>query len=301
MVWALMMSRREVILVTGATGRIGQLVVDELLRTGAHVRALTRRPEEASLPPGVEVVSGDFAVPSSLDRALDGVSAVFLVGTTTADAAPAAVARLASHTRRVVYLSAPFRTPHPFFQQPNPMRDLHAEVERLLADAKLDVTVLRPGMFATNALHWWAPQIRQGDVVRWPFANVETAPVDERDVAAVGARTLLDDRHAGGDYVLTGSESLSHAEQVRTIGRAIGRSLRFEELSPDEFRREAEGTWPPGVADMLLTAWQAALGLLAYVTPTVQKIVGSPPRSFYQWAVDHAVAFDDARETRLKS
>jgi len=286
-----MTSRRDVILVTGATGRIGQLVVDELVLSGARVRALTRRPEDMSFPAGVEVVSGDFTIPETLGAALDDVSTVFLVWTTTPDAAPAAVARLASHTRRVVYLSAPFRTPHPFFQQPNPMRELHAEVERLLADATLDVTVLRPGMFATNALHWWAPQIRQSDVVRWPFANVETAPVDERDVAAVAARTLLDNRHAGGDYVLTGPESLSHAAQVRTIGSVIGRQLRFEELSSEEFRREAEGTWPPGVADMLLNAWQAALGRPAYVTSTVKEILGSPPRTFEQWAVDHAAAF----------
>ena len=286
-----MTSQRDVILVTGATGQIGQLVLDELVLSGARVRALTRRPEDASFPAGIEVVSGDFTVPESLDGALGDVSTVFLVWTTAPDAASATVARLASQCRRVVYLSAPVRTPHPFFQQPNPMRELHAEVERLLADAKLDVTVLRPGMFATNALHWWAPQVRRGGVVRWPFAQVETAPVDVRDVAAVAARTLVDDRHAGGDYVLTGPESLSHAAQVRTIGDAIGRPLRFEELSPDEFRREAEGTWPPGVADMLLAAWQATLGHPAYVTSTVEQILGSPPRTFAEWAVDHATAF----------
>src|SRR6478672_8069060 len=114
------------VLVTGATGRIGSLVVDELLRADASVRALVRRPGEASLPTGVEIVAGDLTVPSSLDAALEGVTAVFLVWTTTPAAAPAVIARIASHTRRVVYLSAPFRTPHPFFQQPNPMRDLHA-------------------------------------------------------------------------------------------------------------------------------------------------------------------------------
>ena len=286
-----MPKRRDVVLVTGATGRIGHLVVDELLRTGAFVRALTRQPEQASLPADVEVVAGDFTEPASLDAALDGVASVFLVWTSTPSAAPAAVARIASPQRRVVYLSAPFRTPHPFFQQPNPMRDLHEEVERLLAAANLDVTILRPGMFASNALHWWAPQIRQGDFVRWPYANVETAPIDERDVASVAARVLLDARHSRGNYVLTGSESLSHAEQVRAIGDAIGRTLRFEELSPDEFRREAEGTWPPGVADMLLTAWQAAVGHPAFVTSAVQEITGSPARTLHQWAVDYASAF----------
>jgi len=288
-------SGRDVVLVTGATGRIGRMVVDELLRAGASVRALTRRPDKATLPAGVEVAAGDFTTPSSLDRALAGASSVFLVWTAAPATAPAVVARLKAHSfpraRRVVYFSAPFRTPHPFFQQPNPMRDLHAEVERLLATTGVDVAILRPGMFASNALHWWAPQIREGDVVRWPYADVETSPVDERDVAAVAARALLEDRHAGGDYVLTGSESLSQASQVHAIGRAIGRPLRFEELSPDEFRRAAAGTWPEGVAEMLLAAWRAALGRPAFVSPAVQEILGSPPRTFLRWAADHASAF----------
>jgi uncharacterized protein YbjT (DUF2867 family) len=171
------------------------------------------------------------------------------------------------------------------------MRDLHVEIEHVLAATGLEVTVLRPGMFASNALHWWAPQIRAGDVVRWPYAAAETAPVDVRDVAAAAARTLLDGRHAGGDCVLTGPESLSQAAQVNAIGNAIGRPLRFEELSPNEFRREAGGTWPPGVADMLLDAWRATLGHRAYVTSAIQEILGSPARTFYQWAVDNGPAF----------
>jgi uncharacterized protein YbjT (DUF2867 family) len=284
-----------VVLVTGATGRVGRLVVDELLRAGASVRALTRRPEHTALPAGVKVVAGDLTVPASLDPALDGAVAVFLVWTAAAATAPAVVARLAAHqsphARRVVYLSSPHQTPHPFFQQPNSMRALHVEIERLLAATNLGITVIRPGMFASNARHWWAPQIRDGDVVRWPYADAETAPVDERDIAAVAARALLDGRHAGGDYVLTGPESLSQAAQVRTIGDAIGRPLRLEELSPDEFRSETAGTWPGAVVEMLLGAWRAALGRPAFVTSDVQEILGSPPRTFYRWAADHASAF----------
>jgi uncharacterized protein YbjT (DUF2867 family) len=288
-------ARPDVVLVTGATGRVGRLVVDELLRAGAAVRALTRRPEQAALPAGAEVVMGDLTVPASLDVALEGIASVFLVWTAAQDAAAALIARLAAHPpaqpRRVVYLSSPHQTTHPFFQQPNPLRGLHAEVERLLAAANLDVVVLRPGMFASNALHWWAPQIRNGDVVRWPFGAAETAPVDERDIAAVVTRALLDSRHVGGDYVLTGPESLSQVAQVAAIGAAIGRPLRFDELSPDEFRRETAGTWPGGVVEMLLDAWRATLGHPAFVTSAIQEIVGSPARTFSQWAADNAAAF----------
>jgi uncharacterized protein YbjT (DUF2867 family) len=193
--------------------------------------------------------------------------------------------------QRVVLLSSPHQTPHPFFQQPNPMAAFHANLERLVAATGIASTIIRPGMFASNTRMWWAPQIQQGDVVRWPYGAAETAPIDERDIAAVAARALYEDGHAGGDYVLTGPESLSQADQVGAIGAAIGRPIRFEELSPDEFRQEMTGRWPGPVVDMLLNAWRATLGRPAYVTSTVAKIAGSPARTLRQWAADHADAF----------
>jgi uncharacterized protein YbjT (DUF2867 family) len=192
------------VLVTGATGRVGRAVVARLLDADVPVRALTRRPATAGLPAAVDVVAGDLTVPESLDAALQGVGAVFLLWTAPPSTAPAVVARLASHARRVVFLSSPHRTPHPFFQQPNPGALLHAEVERLIAAAGLASTIVRPGMFASNARLWWASMIRDGDVVRWPYGAAETAPIDERDIAAVAARALHGDGHTGGDYVLTG-------------------------------------------------------------------------------------------------
>ena len=279
------------VLVTGATGRVGRMVVDLLADAGLPVRALTRRPEEAALPAGVEVVTGDLTVPESLDAALRGVDAVFLVWTVPPATAPAVVERLATYARRVVFLSAPHRTPHPFFQQPNPMAGLYTEIERLIVGSGLESTIIRPGMFASNALLWWAPAIRGDGVVRWPYGAAETAPVDDQDVAAVAARTLYQDGHVGGDYVLTGPESLSQTEQVRIIGDVLGRPIQFVELSPDEFRRATQGSWPRPAVDMLLAAWGATTGRPALVTSTVSDVLGSPARSFRQWATDHADAF----------
>jgi len=274
---------------------VGRLVVDELLRAGVRVRALTRRPDQARLPRDVEIAIGDLTIPSSLDAAVDGIDASFLVWTAPVASAEAVIARLAAapsgERRRVVYLSSPHRTPHPFFQQPNPLRGLHAELERLLAATAADCVVLRPGIFASNALLWWAPQIRLGDVVRWPFGDAETAPIDERDIAAVAARLLLDDEPYSRDVVVTGPASLSQAAQIHAIGAALGRPLRFEELSPDEFRRETAGAWPGAAVEMLLSAWRATLGHPAFVTSTVEDILGMPARTFAAWAGDHTIAF----------
>src|ERR1700733_14841917 len=195
------------VLVTGATGRVGRVVIDQLLAARVPVRALTHRPEAAAtLPANVEVVTGDLTVPESLDAGLRGVGAVFLVWTVPPATPPAVIERLATHARRVVLLSSPHQTPHPFFQQPNPMAVLHADIERLIAATGLESTIIRPGMFASNTLFWWAPAIRADGVVRC-------------DVT--------------------------------------GRRIRFEELTPDEFRRETAGTWPRPVVAMLLDAWGA--------------------------------------------
>jgi len=280
------------VLVTGATGRVGRVVVDLLLDASVPVRALTRRSEAAAmLPATVDVVTGDLTVPESLDTALRGVGAVLLVWTAPPTTAPAVVELLATYAPRVVFLSSPHQTAHPFFQQPNPMAVLHADIEQLIAAAGLESTIIRPGMFASNVVLWWATAIRADGVVRWPYGAAETAPVDDRDVAAVAARTLYQDGHAGADYVLTGPESLSQADQVSILGDVLGRRIRFEELSPDEFRSETEGIWPRPVVDMLLAAWGATMGKPAFTTSTVFDILGSAPRSFRQWVADHATAF----------
>jgi len=279
------------ILVIGATGTVGRHLVETLRSVGVPARALARHPEAARLPSDVEVVAGDLTVPESLDRALDGVEAVFLLWTAPPATAEAVVGRIAARARRIVLLSSPHQTPHPFFQQPNPLARFHAELDGLVRSAGVKWTILRPGMFASNSIGWWAASIRQGDVVRWPYAAAETAPADERDIAAVAARALLDGRHAGGDYVVTGPESLTQMQQVSVIGDALGRRLRLEELSPDEFRTTTSGRWPEPVVDMLLAAWRATIGHRAYVTTTVEEVTGTPARSFREWARDHADAF----------
>lgn len=279
------------VLVIGATGTVGRHVVFQLLARGKQVRALTRDPQASRLPPQVEVVRGDLTLPETLDACLEGIDAVFLVWTAPPASVAPALERISRQAQRIVFLSAPHKTAHPLFQQPNPVAKLHAQIEKLIETSKLQWTFLRPGMFASNALFWWAPQIRAGDVVRWPFAAAPTAPIHEHDIAAVGVRALCDDGHAGAEYVLTGPESLSQARQVSIIGNAIGRPLRFEEISPDDARRQLLVLMPASIIDMLLNAWAAAIGQPAYVTSAVADITGAPPRSFLGWAHDHAEQF----------
>jgi uncharacterized protein YbjT (DUF2867 family) len=279
------------ILVIGATGTVGRQVVSRLAATGTQVRAMTRNAGAARLPARVEVVRGDLTVPETLNECLDGIDTVFLVWTAPPSAVAPAFERIAKHARRIVFLSAPLKTAHPFFQQPNPLRAMFEQIERLIETSGIQWTFLRPGMFAANALNWWAPQIRVGDVVRWPYLAVPTAPIDQRDIAAVAVRALCEDGHAGAEYVLTGPQSLSQLEQVSAIGRVMGRSLRIEEISPDEARRELLTIGPLVAVNMLLAAWAAAIGQPAHVTSTVEQITGAPAKTFVDWATDNSAEF----------
>jgi uncharacterized protein YbjT (DUF2867 family) len=103
------------VLVIGGTGNVGRHVVDQLGAMGARVRVMTRNPDAAAFPQHVEVVRGDVTAPETLDKCLEGVESVFLVWVAPANAAPSALARIVAHARRIVFLTAPLKTPHPFF------------------------------------------------------------------------------------------------------------------------------------------------------------------------------------------
>ena len=187
------------ILVIGATGTIGRQVVSQLAATGAQVRAMARNPGAAQLLLQVKVVRGDLTLPETLDGCPDGIDTVFLVWTAPAAAVAPALELITKRARRIVYLSAPLKTAHPLFQQPSLLRTMFEQIERLIEASGRQWTFLRPGMFSANALSWWAPQVRAGDVVRWPYLSAPTASIDERDIAAVAVRALCEDGHAGAE------------------------------------------------------------------------------------------------------
>jgi uncharacterized protein YbjT (DUF2867 family) len=279
------------ILVTAATGNIGGHIVSGLLARGVSVRAMARDPETAALPPEVEVRRGDLTDPESVEQCLDGVDAMFLLWIAPDATVSAVLERIARKVRRVVFLSnSTVRDDLPIEKQNYPVTSLHASIERRIAASGVEWTFLRPGAIATNAL-FWAPQLRAGDVVRWPYAEAETSPIHEADIAAVGVRALCDDGHAGAKYVITGPESLTHREQARIIGEALGRPIRFEEIPPEAARSGMSTMLSPQFADMFLDVYPTLVGKPSLVTSTVADVTGSPARAFHDWVIDHADDF----------
>ena len=281
---------QRVILVTGATGHVGRHVVSQLLGTDTAVRALARNPDSAGLPNGVEVVRGDLSVPDALSGCLDGVEAVFLVWPgLPADLASAVLDAIRKHARRIVYLSS-LSVRDDLEQQADPITAFHAQIERLIEQSGLEWTFLRSSGMATNTLGW-AQQIRTEGVVRWPYGAAARSLIHEGDIASVAVRVLQSSGHSGAKYLLTGPQVLTQVEQVHAIGEAIGRTLRYEEISREAARQQMLTYWPPALVDGALNAWASFVTEPELVSHTVEEVTGTPARIFRQWASDHESSF----------
>ena len=275
------------ILVTGATGNVGRNVVAQLLAAGRRVRAVTRNPDAARLPRGAEVFGADLAEPDSLDGALRGIERLFLFPRPETAEQVLALARRRG-VRRVVLLSASAVLDH---DERNLIGAMHREVEDAVTASGLAATFVRPGGFAANALGW-APSIRAEGVVRAPYPELASAPVHERDIAAVATAALLEDGHEGAAYQLTGPHTLTQLEQVASIGVAAGRDIRFEEQTPQQARAQLLRAMPAPVVDSLLHIWaRLADPEPEKILPTVEQVTGRPPSTFAQWAHEHSEAF----------
>ncbi|MFF3215970.1 NAD(P)H-binding protein [Streptomyces sp. NPDC002886] len=276
------------ILVTGATGNVGRQVLDLLIEDGHGVRALTRDPRRSVWPAEAEVVAGDLSDAATLEAALSGVDTVFLF------AAPGSgpgfvTAAERTGVRKVVLLSSGAVDDDAEVQD-GPIAAYHAEVEQALRASGLEWTFLRPDAFAANTL-MWAGQTKSGDVVRGAYAGAASAPVHEADIAAVAVAALTGDGHGGRVYELTGPESLTHADQARIIGEAIGRPIAYAELPAETVRQAMSAHVPGPVLDGILKVWSEAVGRIAPTTTDIEKVTGRPARSYRTWVLDHAAAF----------
>ncbi|MFL5870035.1 MAG: NAD(P)H-binding protein [Solirubrobacterales bacterium] len=275
------------ILVTGATGNVGRELVGLLAGAGRPVRALIRREaDRAKLAPGAEAVIGDLNRAETLAEAVDGVTAIHLLAGYDGLEEMLAAARGAGVERVVLQSSSAA----PTGDLSNAVARYHILSERAIRDSGLGWTFLQPNSFMSNALRW-LPQLRAGDVVTLPFADVPIATVDPHDVAEVSAAALTTSDHAGRSYRLSGPESLAPAEQVRILGRAIGRELRFEPESNEGARARMTAEMPREYVDAFFEFFVDGTVDESTVLPTVAEVLGRPPGTFEDWALAHADAF----------
>ncbi|SED32119.1 Uncharacterized conserved protein YbjT, contains NAD(P)-binding and DUF2867 domains [Streptomyces sp. 2224.1] len=277
------------IVVTGATGNVGRPLTQALTDAGEQVTAVSRH--AAAVPNGVRHMVADLAEPTSLTPALAGAKALFLLlsGDLHApEARPADIIGLAAArgVRRIVLLSSQGVATRPL----GPTRVAMRALEDALRESGLDWAVLRPGGFASNALAW-AESVRTQGVVAAPFGDVGVPVVDPADIAEVAAACLLDDRHTGGVYELTGPEVITPRQQAAAIAAALGSPVRFHELTRDEAKAAMTPFVPAELADDTLDIIAAPNPAELRISPDVERALGRAPRPFDGWVARSIAAF----------
>jgi uncharacterized protein YbjT (DUF2867 family) len=262
------------IVVTGATGNVGQGLVRALTSAGEQVREVSRTAPEWP---------ADLAEPASLRGALEGADALFLL---VAGDAPHDILDLArtSGVRRIVLLSSQGAGTRPeLYRHP-------AGFEDAVRGSGLEWTILRPGGFHSNA-YAWAETVRSARTVAAPFGDVALPSVDPGDIAEVAAVTLREQGHAGQAYALTGPAAISPRERAEAIGAALGTPVRFVEQTREEARTQMLRFMPEPVVAATLTVLGTPSAVEQEVSPAVRNLLGRPPRPFADWAARNAAAF----------
>ncbi|MEU6058816.1 NAD(P)H-binding protein [Streptomyces sp. NPDC047097] len=265
-------SAPSTILVLGGTGKTGRRVAAELRRRGLDPVVASRR----------SAVRFDWSARSTWGPALEGVDAVYVVDSETADA-PAEVAGFAelaakSGARRLVLLSARVWDELP--------GEDNLATERAVRESGLEWTILRPTWFAQNFTEFelLAPLLGEGEL-RLPTGEGREPFVDLEDLAEVAAVALTEDGHTGRTYVLSGARALSFADAVAEIARASGRPLRFVPVDEAAYRADLAAAGFPEADTELLAALfrhiREERG--AEVTDGVQQALGRPPRDFSEY------------------
>ncbi len=283
------------ILVTGATGKVGREVVRQLAAESVPARALVRDPTRASFLrlPGIEIVGGDLASPGTLPPVFEGVEAVFLATPAAPDQVElqsnALEAARRAGARRIVKVSVA-GGPDAGTQ----IGRWHWATEKQIEASGLGFTFLRPTLYMQQMCAY-APSIAATGTFSAPVGAGQIAVVDTRDVAAVGVKALTEEGHDRRIYDLTGPEALSYDAMADAISEAIGRRVAFAHVPPEYTKKQMLSDGLPRwlVDDMLVLAASFRDGYGATVTHTVADVTKQNPRTFRQFARDYARVFTD--------
>jgi uncharacterized protein YbjT (DUF2867 family) len=283
------------LLVTDVTGPVGRAVVAEFANGPDPVRVLLQPGSELSLQaPNIEAVHVDPTDASSLQRAVQGVEAIFLSWPFSPQLAEAHMrivsAAKAAGVRRLVQQSGVGADPNMCCAR---MLRWYGQAEASVAATGLEITRLRPTMFLQN-LFEFSTSIAQQGVIAGPFRSTKWTWVDARDVGAVAAVALRDPSHAGRTYTVSGAESLSYPQIAERMTRVFDKPVRYTDITANEARGwlQAKGL-SPVMIEAKLELWDACASNLINAPPTqvVKELTGREPRGVDEFLRDYKKQF----------
>ena len=288
------------ILVTGATGNVGSVLISNLTAMGAQVRALTRNESSAQglRDVGVEVVIGDLDQPETLNEAFSGADHVFLLTAPSPRAVTQATNGIAAARRagspHIVRMAAW----KPTLDSPARIARQHAEITDELKRSSLPYTILQPHFFMQNTL-MAADTVASGcpgcehGMVYMPFKDGKVGMIDVRDIGDAAAKVLTTAGHEGKTYELTGPASISFHDVAATLSRVLGKEVIYVDVPLEAAKESMVGMGiPEWFADGLNEFFDIfSKGGGDAVTDDLRELVGHSPRSFETFARDFAQAF----------
>ena len=281
------------ILITGASGRVGTAAVRALLRAGMPVRVFVRDPDKLKeAPPELEVCQGDLSDTRSVTRALQGISSALVVMGNHPDQATlerqfASLAAQAGVGHLVKVSSMEAASDARAVLPKN-----HYETEQYIAGLGLDWTFLRPNYYMQNML-MFAASIAQANRFALPLSCAKTAMIDARDVGEVAARVLSEAGHERQIYRLTGPKLLDFHEVAERMSAVLGRHVEYVEQTAEDFRAVLERVIPSrwqldAVCELF---GEIAAGSLEEQTSTVEHLLGRPPVDLETFLTQFKTAF----------
>ena len=276
------------ILITGASGTVGQEVLNQIVKTGQPIRAAFQSATKASTAPAsVEAVIMDYNQPETIRTALRDVDKIFLVGPVAPNLlalerkAADEIAR--SAVRQIVKLSAMGGRAATFPRQ-------HQESEDYIKSSRIPYTFLRPNGFMQNMVNYNGAAIRSQNAFYGSQGDGQVSHIDLRDIAAVTVKVLTEDGHLNKIYTLTGPEALTNSRIAEILSRTLGREIKYVDLPAAQMKQALlTAGMPEWNADGILDLSELyRTGGSSIVSTDVEHILARRPISFAQFALDYS-------------
>lgn len=284
------------ILLTGATGKIGRELVQYLTSRKREFKVMVRSrdAEKAFDGTGIKVAHGDFERSGSYLDALTGVKQVFLLTTPQPDIVrmegdflKACKTKGVQHVVRVSAMGA-----NPWAS--SALTRCHGRCEAQLEDSGIPWTLLRPTVFMQNLVAFMGPTVAKESTLYTPAGDARMPWVDTRDIAAVAGTALTTQGPPNRVYEITGPESLTYADVAERLSNAVGRHIAYVNVPDGAALQSMLGmgmsSW---LAEGMITLYHMfkANGATALCLDTVERITSQPPRTLDAYIQENLQAF----------